>query len=97
MPCVDPFSRRPTFADPTYDDVIPISAGNQTVPSVAGLTFQQMTSPNECDYRILQAGSPGGLLAGLADGSVRQISHSISVQTFWAAVTPASGEVLLDW
>jgi hypothetical protein len=36
--------------------------------------------------------------AGLADGSVRSIAASITGNTWWAAITPAGGEVLgSDW
>ena len=39
-----------------------------------------------------------GMLVALVDGSVRQIAPGISPTTFWAAVTPAGGEVLgSDW
>jgi len=38
------------------------------------------------------------MLVALADGSVRTIAPSISAVTFWAAVTPAGGEMLgADW
>jgi hypothetical protein len=38
------------------------------------------------------------MIVVLADGSIRTIRPSVSVETFWAAVTPAGGEVLGgDW
>jgi len=38
------------------------------------------------------------LALGLADGSVRGVSPGLSGATWWAAVTPADGEVLgSDW
>jgi hypothetical protein len=38
------------------------------------------------------------MLVVLADGSVRTLHPSITPGTFWAAVTPAGGEVLgNDW
>jgi hypothetical protein len=38
------------------------------------------------------------MIVALADGSVRTIHPGISPETFWAAVTPAGGEVLgADW
>lgn len=43
--CVDPHDRRPTFADPLYDDVMPITNKGVTTPSIPGLTFQAATSP----------------------------------------------------
>jgi prepilin-type N-terminal cleavage/methylation domain-containing protein len=98
IPCTNPFSRRPTFADPTYDEVLPVTTNGKTHPSVPGLTFQVGVGPNECDYRILQASSTSGLLVGLLDGSVRTISPAISPTTYWSAVTPAGQDILdNDW
>ncbi len=38
------------------------------------------------------------LLVGMADGSVRAVSGSVSPITWWAAFTPAGGEILgNDW
>jgi len=40
----------------------------------------------------------GTLLVGLGDGSVRTVSSSITVTTWWAAITPDKGETLgSDW
>jgi len=40
----------------------------------------------------------GGLQVGLADGSVRFVSGSVSLNTWWFALTPAGGDVLgSDW
>jgi hypothetical protein len=39
-----------------------------------------------------------GLLACLAEGSVRNVSQGVNVQTWWYAFTPAGGEVMPgDW
>ena len=82
----------PTFANPYCRDVLPGSAEAQSV------TFQLRPKIEEADPRIPQSPYTHGLLAGLADGSVRMISPQISPQTFWAAVTPNGGEVLgPDW
>lgn len=54
--------------------------------------------PGECDSTLPQTPHAGGMLVALADGSVRVIRPSVSVETFWAAVTPAGGEVIAgDW
>ena len=37
---------------------------------------------------------PGGVNAGMADGSVRYIKDTISVQTWWALGTRAGGEII---
>jgi prepilin-type N-terminal cleavage/methylation domain-containing protein/prepilin-type processing-associated H-X9-DG protein len=40
----------------------------------------------------------GGINVGLGDGSVRFVSQSVTGNTWWAALTPAGGEVLgPDW
>ncbi|MBA2227845.1 hypothetical protein [Thermogemmata fonticola] len=84
--------RPAAFANPFYGDVLPGSAEAQSV------TFQLRPKIEEADPRIPQSPYTHGLLAGLADGSVRMISPQISPQTFWAAVTPNGGEVLgPDW
>lgn len=60
--------------------------------------FQDQPKPDEADYTTAQSSTPGGLLVGLADGSVRTISPSISITTWRAAGTPASGDSLgSDW
>jgi prepilin-type N-terminal cleavage/methylation domain-containing protein len=52
----------------------------------------------ECDSSLAQTPHRGGMLVALADGSVRSIAPGITPETFWAAVTPAGGEVLgADW
>jgi prepilin-type N-terminal cleavage/methylation domain-containing protein/prepilin-type processing-associated H-X9-DG protein len=67
-------------------------------------TFQVQPAPFDnnttavCDYRRPNSPHSGGINAGLADGSVRFVSAGISGTTWWAAVTPAGGEVLgVDW
>ena len=40
----------------------------------------------------------GGIMVGVADGSVRFVSQSISAPTWWAAFTPRQGDILgNDW
>ena len=95
-------------------DVYPVTSGDVPVtrPSRPGATFQVVPqvwfqnswetprppAPNECDWSIPQTPHDGGMLVALADGSVRMIRPSVSVETFWAAVTPAGGEVIAgDW
>jgi type II secretory pathway pseudopilin PulG len=49
--------------------------------------------PKACDPSVPQ--SPHSVSqVGMADGSVRALSPQISLQTWWAACTPAGGEVL---
>jgi len=85
--------RRATFADQKMGDVYPVVG----MPS-AGVTFQAGPRLAECDPRIAQTPHPGGMIAGMADGSVRSLSPSMSPATYWGAVTPSGGEVLgSDW
>ena len=65
-----------------------------------GSIFQVQPTPflGNCDPTRAATAHPGGMLVGLADGSVRTLAPSMSGDTWWAAVTPAGGEVLgSDW
>ena len=63
--------------------------------------FQVRPSPyasDNCQYWVPQTPRSGGILVGLADGSVRNVATSSQSSTWWAACTPASGETLgNDW
>jgi prepilin-type N-terminal cleavage/methylation domain-containing protein len=63
-----------------------------------GSKFQLNPRPTDCDPTRTSTGHTGGMEVGLADGSVRFLSAAISGDTWWAACTPAGGEVLgSDW
>jgi prepilin-type N-terminal cleavage/methylation domain-containing protein len=54
--------------------------------------------PHGCDYRRLQALHGNVMIAGLADGSCRTVSSTVSALTWQRAGTPMGGEVLgSDW
>ncbi|MCI0638395.1 MAG: DUF1559 domain-containing protein [Gemmataceae bacterium] len=90
--------RRASFADGEMDDVVPVTRSPpQSLGSIAGLTFQVQPRLADCDPRIPQSPHSGGMLVGVADGSVRMLSSAISPATFWGAVTPNRGEILRDW
>jgi prepilin-type N-terminal cleavage/methylation domain-containing protein len=60
------------------------------------------TTPNpwatECNPALAQTPHPSGMLAALADGSVRSLAPDMSADTWWAACTPSGGEALgSDW
>jgi prepilin-type N-terminal cleavage/methylation domain-containing protein len=77
----------PSFYSYSYD----YQAG-KSVP------FQVKPSPDNCYSYGAQATTSGGLLVALCDGSVRSVSPNISLQTWYAAYTPQSGDVLgSDW
>jgi Protein of unknown function (DUF1559) len=63
-----------------------------------GSKFQVQPSPFEgnCDPTRAATAHPGGIQVGLADGSVRTLSATMSGTTWWAAVTPSGGERLGD-
>ncbi len=50
-----------------------------------------------CNPGLAQTPHASGMLACLADGSVRVMSPGISPTTYYGALTPAGGEVLTDW
>ncbi|MFL5340401.1 MAG: DUF1559 domain-containing protein [Gemmataceae bacterium] len=65
-----------------------------------GSKFQLQPSPflGKCDPTRAATAHAGGIQVGLSDASVRTLAPSITGATWWAAVTPAGGEVLgSDW
>jgi prepilin-type N-terminal cleavage/methylation domain-containing protein len=63
-----------------------------------GSIFQVQPREGNCDPTRASTAHAGGILVGLADGSVRTLARSMSGATWWAAVTPEAGEVLgSDW
>jgi prepilin-type N-terminal cleavage/methylation domain-containing protein len=81
----------PSFANSTF-------GGNAIGPASL---FQVQPSPflsANCDVSRASTGHTGGIQVCLADASVRTLSSGISGATWWAACTPAGGEVLgTDW
>jgi prepilin-type N-terminal cleavage/methylation domain-containing protein len=90
---------RPSFADPASGDVVPVTAGNPPVtrPNVGDDTFQAAPKVEHCDGRLPQTPHSSGMICGWGDGSVRSVSPSISLTTFWSLVTPRGGEVVGDY
>ena len=65
-----------------------------------GSIFQVQPTPflGNCDPTRASTPHAGGILVGLADGSVRTLAAGMSGDTWWAAITPRGGEVLgSDW
>src|SRR5262245_33018444 len=48
--------------------------------------------PGWCDPSLAQTPHRGGMLAAMADGSVRTISPGVNESIYWGAVTPDGGE-----
>ena len=60
--------------------------------------IQGNARPHACDYRRLQALHGNVMIAGLADGSARTVSSSVSALTWQGVCTSRGGEVLgNDW
>jgi hypothetical protein len=89
--------RRPSFADEYYGDVVPVTVGSKSVPSVSGVTFQAAPALTESDARMPQTPHRGGILVGMMDGSVRVVSTGVLPEVFWGAVTPDGGEIPGDF
>lgn len=100
------FKRHPAFAEPVFGDYAP---KNGLIPS---LTFQVAPVPvfpfplrpnaldvdNPCFPLVAQSPHSAGMLVALADGSGRLLQARMSRATYWAAVTPAGGDMLgPDW
>lgn len=63
-----------------------------------GSMFQLKPSLSACNPAVAQTAHNGGILVGLADGSVRAVNVGVSGTTWWAAFTPSGGELLgSDW
>jgi|GEM_PF-1866986 len=91
-------SRRATFADPGFKDVVPITSGSPplSTASVPGVTFDILPDPAMAKQDRLQALHRSGLLVSMMDGSVRMIRPSVQESTFWAMVTRDGGEVAAE-
>ena len=91
-------SRSATFAESTWGDVLPVTAGDPPVTrsSDRGRTFQVMPRQEDSDSSLPQAFQPGGLTVAMFDGSVRVYAPAVSEQVFWGMVTPAGGEVIVE-
>jgi type II secretory pathway pseudopilin PulG len=60
--------------------------------------YQIGYNTNTCNYTVPSSGHTGAILAGLGDGSVRNIAQGMSTYTFNLALIPNDGLVLgSDW
>jgi prepilin-type N-terminal cleavage/methylation domain-containing protein len=74
----------------------------QVIPNAGGVgpTFQTLPLPGStpCNPDLAQSFYPTGIPIGMADGSARMVSNSISPMTWRTAMLPADGGVLgPDW
>ena len=58
-----------------------------------GSKFQVKPALADCDARYTQAPWAGGIQVGIADGSVRMLSSSITGTSWWAYLTPVNGDL----
>jgi prepilin-type processing-associated H-X9-DG protein len=58
--------------------------------------FQVRPKLNDCDPTLASSPHSGGINVLMLDCSARFVSSTISGKTWWAACTPASGEILGD-
>jgi prepilin-type N-terminal cleavage/methylation domain-containing protein len=72
------------------------NARAEAVPYPAN-TFQVKPNPfndiNRCLFYLPSTAHTGAMVVGLGDGSVRMVSQGISAPSFWAASTPANGDL----
>ena len=80
---------------------VPALAGRGAPDAIGpGSKFQVRPTPflGHCDPTRASTAHPGGILVGLADGSVRTLSPGMSGATWWAGLTPSGGELPgSDW
>ena len=93
-----------------YLDLYPYTTGTPPVSRPAQGTVQGLYFPSSdytfqvvpnarknCDRDVPQTPYVSGLPVALMDGSVRILNPGIAQSAFWGAVSPAGGEMLLDW
>jgi prepilin-type N-terminal cleavage/methylation domain-containing protein/prepilin-type processing-associated H-X9-DG protein len=65
-----------------------VGAGTLLPVNYASQTNQAQPAPGQCDPLLAQAPHQGGINVCMGDGSVKFVSHSISLGTWQAAMTP---------
>jgi type II secretory pathway pseudopilin PulG len=69
-----------------------------TLYGVSYAVFQIGPNQANCNWWASNSGHTGGMIVGLCDGSVRQVSQGVSQNTWYLACQPADGLVLdSDW
>jgi prepilin-type N-terminal cleavage/methylation domain-containing protein/prepilin-type processing-associated H-X9-DG protein len=76
--------------------------GDPTGPTAAAMFIMNPPgNPVQCGVvsgRVANSPHTGGINVGLGDGSVRFVNRAISPVTWWAAMTPAAGDIIPnDW
>lgn len=93
------FSHPPTFAD--VFDIRPERRGNPPRTSASRspwLSYQLAPSESDCNSMVAQTPHSSGMVIAMVDGSVHQLSPSVSDHIYWSLVTPSGGEIVgNDW
>jgi prepilin-type N-terminal cleavage/methylation domain-containing protein len=75
-------------------DISIAAVDNKPVPGAGGgATPFDVTPGMNCNYQYAQASSTAGLLVVMADASVTTISSEVSYATFYALLTPSTGDL----
>ncbi len=94
------YNHRASIADALCSDAVPMTRGNPATSDgdMGGVTFQVAPTRQACNSYVAQTPHRAGMLAALADGSVRTLAPKMSEQSYWGALTPASNDLLgNDW
>jgi len=91
----DPWSS-PTFGA-QQDGIGNMNAGGAMTNS-SGVGFQAGPSTQACNWYVTQGGHPQSMMVGLADGSARTVTSSVSVSTWITVCAPNTNSVPgSDW
>ena len=62
------------------------------------IAFQGGPSPQQCNWYVTQGGHTACMVVGLCDGSARFVTQGLSAGSWFAACTPANGDIAgSDW
>jgi prepilin-type N-terminal cleavage/methylation domain-containing protein len=93
-PAKSPWFRTPGIAITGQPNNPATGSPFQVVPKITGAT----SDPTVCDWARANSPHSGAMVVAVADGSVRNLSRTMTLQTFQRAVRPDDGEVLgNDW
>jgi prepilin-type N-terminal cleavage/methylation domain-containing protein len=79
---------------PDWGPIISSSDCGQPTGPAAMFQVNCRGDPSNCDGNRASSPHFSGINAGLGDGSVRYVSAQMTPNTWWAAMTPAGGEIL---
>jgi len=80
-----------------FDNDMYRSANNTSTGAVGNIRFPPRSDSRTADLRTFGSAHPGGFNAVLCDGSVRNISYNIDVNTFMGLGNRADGKQLADF